>query len=49
MKTWRIDKLNKKEQKIWAGIFQKCAELIYERLAFYGWDQKFLGYQEGGI
>jgi hypothetical protein len=41
--------LNEKEKKIWERIYQKCAELIYERLAAYGWDQKFLGYQEGGV
>jgi len=49
LKTWRIEKLNKKEQKIWDQIYQKCAELIYEMLAAHGWDQKYLGYQEGGI
>jgi len=37
------------EQKIWNNIYQKCAELVYGRLAQLGWNQKSLGYQEGGI
>lgn len=40
---------SEKEKKVWAGIYQKCAQLIYERLAAAGWNQKYLGYQEGGI
>lgn len=49
LKHGGLKKLDEKEKKIWDQIFQKCAELIYEQLAAYGWDQKFIGYQEGGI
>lgn len=43
-----FDKM-KSEKQIWDEIFQTCARLIYAMLAAKGWNQKYLGYQEGGI